>query len=239
MAKGKYKNKQKHNVNKEFNFIFDQEFNNKVINEIKKYDNDGNVEEEYKRLVNSMRFNEQVFFKEYENTIANHIIARFFVSTLQFKLEDLKTRLYKSKKKILDNLGFNGKGIVNKINTNISLYPSPRSLDRLKHVNDEVNRLLVYKNINCNYEMAHSVEELIEKSFKNFELVSIQRTKKHSEHIKSETTVNLQGKVKIYDCDLEFLKNKTTIWMDEAETVDDFIVLFKKLSNIAETLKGF
>lgn len=110
MAKGKYKKRHKFvNINgNELYFMSDKRINEDVINEIRKYDENGKVENEYKKLIDGINFNKYDFFDNYVNTIANHIIGRIYTSYLNFKLEKVKEYTLKTKKQLLDEIGFNG-----------------------------------------------------------------------------------------------------------------------------------
>lgn len=100
MAKGKYKKRHKFvNINSnELYFMSDKRMNEDVINEIRKYDENGKVENEYKKLTDEINFKKYDFFDNYVNTIANHIIGRIYTSCLNFKLEKVKEHTLKTKK---------------------------------------------------------------------------------------------------------------------------------------------
>lgn len=141
MAKGKYKNKHKHanRDNNIFRFIFDEKTNDQIINEIRKFDKNEEVENGYKKLVSGINNNGMYFFNNYENTIPNHIVGRIFVSNLAYKLDEFKKQKLINKGEFLFELGFNGKKVMSALKRKALLI---NKAETIEEVLDTANQIL-------------------------------------------------------------------------------------------------
>ena len=237
MARRKYKNKHKHSYyqGNKFYSAFDEEFNKKIINEIRKYSKNGEVENECRELVNKINFDKEYFFDQYENTIANHIIGRIFVSHLNFILDELKRQTLITKRGLLRELGFEGKKVSDIFTTAIHMYPTPRTMQILKRVGDSVDDLSKSKCLDYDFGLTWPIEEIVRLSFEKFYRVSGRFDKNKDKSLKQDS---MQKRIsKTASNDLDFLKQKA-LSIGDAQTIEEVVDTANQILKLAEILRG-
>lgn len=238
MARGKYKNKNKHKVinhsNNSFPFKIWDELNEEITNEIRKFDKEGEVENGYKEIVKKINFEGMAFFDEYKNTIPNHILGRLFVSYLDFRIDMLKDNTQKTKKQLLNDLGFNSEKVGSAIGTSISIYPTPASMVLLKQVADSIDYVLHTKREVYQFGLKWPVDKIVEFSFERFYRVSHSGGEAGKKRLKKRDREEPQ---KNQNSDLEFLKQKS-ILINKAETIEEIVTAAEQVLKLAEILGG-
>ena len=235
MAKGKYKNKHKHanRDNNIFRFILDEKTNDQIINEIRKFDKNEEVENGYKKLVGEINSNGMYFFNNYKNTIPNHIVGRIFVSNLAYKLDEFKKQKSINKWEYLFELGFNGKKVMSAISTSINVYPTPASIEFLKQVAERVDQSLKSKNLDYGFGFNLPIERLISLSFERFYRVSNNGAKVKRSYLQQKSSEDISPKSA--SGDLEFLKSKALL-INKAETIEEVLDTANQILKLAEIL---
>lgn len=242
MAKGKYKKRHKFvNINgNELYFLTDKRMNEDCINEIRKYDENGKVENEYKRLVDEINFKKYDFFGNYVNTIANHIIGRIYTSYLNFKLEKVKELTLKTKKQLLDEIGFNGNKTIIAIGTAISSYLSPNNIRFLRNVNNRIDDVFQNEISDHGFGLRWSIEEVVRLSFNQFyrvshRTISVKETSPKKADV--QDAIVAKDEPKNISDDLIFLKKKA-ILLNDAKTIEEVVNTANQILKLAEVLKG-
>ena len=242
MAKGKYKKRHKFvNINgNELHFMSDKRMNEEVINEIRKYDENGKVENEYKKLIDGINFNKYDFFDNYVNTIANHIVGRIYTSYLNFKLEKVKEHTLKTKKQLLDEIGFNGNKTIIAIGTAISSYPSPNNIRFLRNVNNRVDDVFRNETSDYGFGLRWPIEEVVRLSFNQFYRVSrrtIAVKETSPKKAENQDAIVVKEQSKNINDDLIFLKKKA-ILLNDAKTIEEVVDTANQILKLAEILGG-
>lgn len=242
MAKGKYKKRHKFvNINSnELYFMSDKRMNEDVINEIRKYDENGKVENEYKKLTDEINFKKYDFFDNYVNTIANHIIGRIYTSYLNFKLEKVKEHTLKTKKQLLDEIGFNGNKTIIAIGTAISSYPSPNNIRFLRNVNNRVDDVFQKETFGYDFGLRWPIEEVVRLSFNQFYRVSnrtIAVKETSPKKAENQDAIVVKEQSKNINDDLIFLKKKA-ILLNDAKTIEEVVDTANQILKLAEILGG-
>lgn len=224
MAKGKYKKRHKFvNINgNELYFMSDKKMNEDVINEIRKYDENGKVENEYKKLIDGINFDKYDFFDNYVNTIANHIIGRIYTSYLNFK----------------DEIGFNGSKTIIAIGTAISSYPSPNNIRFLRNVNNRVDAVFQKETSGYGFGLRWPIEEVVRLSFNQFYRVSrrtIAVKETSPKKAENQDAIVVKEQSKNINDDLIFLKKKA-ILLNDAKTIEEVVDTANQILKLAEIL---
>lgn len=239
MAKGKYKKRRdfiKSNGN-ELYFVLNKDFNEKVINEIRKYDENGKVENEYKKLIDEIKFNEDAFFNKYKNTIANHIIAKIMVSSILFKFDKLKEQTGKTRSQICKDIGLNDSKVKSTLSQSIYIYPSYNALVFSRQVKNVLDSYLLNKGVSFGFALHIPIDRLVKLSFERFYRVSSPLIRKKAQERRlevEEKKIVRTGNVQ----DIEFLRIKAKTLLDGAKTVEDFIKMSERIKAIGMALKG-
>lgn len=219
--------------------MINKDFNENIINEIRKYDENGEVENEYKKLINKIKFNTNTFFNEYKNTIANHIVAKIIVSFILFKFEVLKKQTSKTRNQICKDIGLNHEKVKSTLSQAIYIYPSYNSLIFSRQVNDVLENYFLNKGVSFSFGLHIPIDRLVKFSFERFYRVNSKLISKKAEERKQKAEEKKQVcVVQNIKNDYEFLSMKAKSLIAGAETVDDLIEVSEKIKIIGIALKG-